>query len=154
MILLLSAALAAVPDCPPPAAPQVPVLVGLDAHGRKVAGLGIVTFEQERWSLTLLSPGGLEMFTVAGPPATVSTAFEAWIPWLERLPVERDLRLAFTPTDTTCRSGAGKVHVSPKGRRWCGAGGPATLTEVDGSLVLADRRRGYTLTLRVTGAPG
>ena len=104
--------------------------------------------------LTLLAPAGLELFTVSGPPATVATGLEAWRPWLERLPVERDLRLVFTAVTDACTSGGGRIRPTAAGRRWCGPGGPATVTESDGTVVLVDRRRGYTLTLRVAGAAG
>lgn len=151
LLALAPAALARVPDCAPPAAPASAVQVGVTTHGRQVGGLGIAAIDETAWSLTLLAPAGFELFTVSGPPATVSTGLEAWKPWLERLPVERDLRLVFTPADAPCRAPTGRLRarVTPTGweRRWCGAGGGATAVRDGDRVTLTDRRRGYTLTL-------
>lgn len=160
MLIPLAAALAAPPDCSEPLVPASSVQVGLATHGKQVGGLGVVGFGPEGWSLTLLAPAGFELFTVSGPPTAVSTGLEAWRPWLERLPVERDLRLAFTPTtEGACRAPAGRLRTktTPNGwtRSWCGAGGGATATREGDRVVLEDRRRGYTLTLVVgSDAPG
>ncbi|MDP2305988.1 MAG: DUF3261 domain-containing protein [Pseudomonadota bacterium] len=144
-------AAARAPECPPPAAPASAVQVGLTTHGRQIGGLGIAAFDGAAWSLTLLAPAGFELFTVAGPPAAVTTGLEAWRPWLEKLPVERDLRLAFTDTDQACRAPRGHLRTTPTPtgweRRWCGAGGGATAVRDGGRVTLTDKRRGYTLTL-------
>jgi hypothetical protein len=156
---LIPTARAAAPDCAPPATPADALQVGLRAHGHEVGGLGIASFEAAAWSLTLLAPAGFELFTVSGPPATVATGLEQWRPWLTRLPVERDLRLAFTPvTPGACRSGGGhlRTRVTATGweRRWCGPGGHATATRAGDTIHLVDRPRGYDLTLVVAHAPG
>jgi hypothetical protein len=155
-LILFAAAAAATPDCPPPETPASPVQVGLDVHGRKVGGLGIAAFDGGVWSLTLLAPAGFELFTITGPPTTVTTGLDAWRPWLERLPVERDLRVAFTAANADCRAGGGRLRTRPTEtgweRRWCGPGGGATATRDGERVVLVDKRRGYTLTM-VVDAP-
>lgn len=153
--LATTVASAGVPACPPPAAPASAVQVGLTTHGRQVGGLGIAAIDEAAWSLTLLAPAGFELFTVSGPPTTVATGLDAWRPWLEKLPVERDLRLAFTPAPSdaaaTCRAPGGRLRVTPTptgwSRRWCGAGGGATAERDGDRVTVVDKRRGYTLTL-------
>ncbi len=159
MILALSALALAAPPCPVPMAPAAAVQVGLTTHGHQTGGLGIVGIDGTSWSLSLLAPAGFELFTVSGPPATVTTGLDAWRPWLERLPVERDLHLMFTPIAAieACRAetseGAARLRsrAADTGwvRRWRGAGGAATATRVGDRIALVDRRRGYTLTLIV-----
>jgi hypothetical protein len=157
LALVVPFAAARAPDCAPPMAPASAVQVGLTTHGRQVGGLGIAAIDDTTWSLSLLAPAGFELFTISGPPATVATGLEAWRPWLEKLPVERDLRLAFTPTDpgngqtAACRAPGGTLRATPTEtgwtRRWCGNGGGATATRDGDRVTLTDKRRGYTLTL-------
>ncbi|MFZ5482193.1 MAG: DUF3261 domain-containing protein [Myxococcota bacterium] len=140
-----------IPLCATPTLPPQAVQVGLVTRGHAIAGLGIAQLDGDRWSLTLLSPAGVELFTVSD--AGVQTGLEAWRPWLERLPVERDLRLAFTAVAETCDAGAGKIRVKRDGRRcWRGDGGPACAEASDKGTILRDRRRGYTLQLVVDDA--
>ncbi len=151
MLLLLGATFAADP-CPSPVAPAGAVQVGLDTHGRKVGGLGIAGIDATSYSLSLLAPAGFELFTVSGPPNVVDTGLDAWRPWLEQLPVARDLALAFTPVvEGVCRVEGGKIRTRTTEtgweRRWCGKGGGARATLAGGRLVLTDRLRGYTLTM-------
>lgn len=153
MLLLLGAALAVEP-CPSPVAPEGAVQVGLDTHGHTVGGLGIATIDATSYSLSLLAPAGFELFTVSGPPNAVATGLDAWRPWLEQLPVARDLALAFTPVvEGACLVDGGRIRtrVTADGweRRWCGKGGGARATRAGDRLVLHDRLRGYTLTLIV-----
>lgn len=158
MIALLAGwALAAAPVCPAPVTPASAVQVGVETRGRQVGGLGIAGVDGEAWSLTLLAPAGFELFTVSGPPTTVQTGLDAWRPWLERLPVERDLRVIFAPpAEGACRAEHGRIRTKLTAtgweRRWCGKGGPVTATRDGGRVVLEDRRRGYTLTMVLDAA--
>lgn len=152
MMSLLSALALATP-CPPPVAPEAPVQLGIDLRGHAVGGLAIVRLDGETWSLNLLSPMGLELFGLSGPPQRVDSAPEAWRPWLERLPFERDLRLAFTPVEARCAVADGRMRPRADGAHWRGAGGPARLERAGDRLVITDRRRGYALTLVVSDAP-
>lgn len=160
LVLGTSVATAKAPDCGTPAAPAAPVQIGLSTQGRQVAGLGIAGIDDAAWSLTLLAPAGFELFTISGPPSTVSTGLDAWRPWLEKLPVERDLRLMLTPAAPaepdraraeTCRAPGGRIRATPTAtgweRRWRGAGGGARAERNGGRVTLVDPRRGYTLTL-------
>jgi hypothetical protein len=159
VILALPSLALAAPPCPVPMAPAAAVQVSLTTHGHQTGGLGIVAIDGTSWSLSLLAPAGFELFTVSGPPDTVTTGLDAWRPWLERLPVERDLHLLFTPiaADEACRAetSEGAAHLRSRAagagrvRRWRGAGGGATATVEGSRLTLVDRRRGYTLTLIV-----
>lgn len=144
-------------DCPPPEVPAFALQVGLETHGHAIGGLGVARLDGADWSLTLLAPAGFELFTVSR--TGVETGLEAWRPWLEKLPVERDLRLAFTTVDTRCRAGEGVIRRKPGSkrggvereelRRWRGAGGPAVATIGDGRVTIRDPLRGYTLQLVV-----
>lgn len=155
-----------VPPCEPPALVDAVYSVGLVSHGHTLGGTGIVTMDGGRWSLTLLSPGGLELFTASGPPPAVATGIPAWAPYLKKLPFERDLWLAFTVVPggrctvgggTLRARGAGTTGEGPAGedetgetpRRtvWRGAGGRARADATAGRVVVRDPRRRYTLTL-------
>jgi hypothetical protein len=149
MHLLVALAIAAPwPACPPLEVPAQAVTVGLQTRGHTLAGTGIVQAEGERWSLTLLSPVGVQLFSISGPPRDVLTGLEAWRPWLARLPVQRDLALALGAASQRCRIAGGRLWIDADGvRRWRGRGGPARAT-VDGTRVtLSDTRRGYHLSL-------
>ncbi len=162
---LLSSANAALPDCPTPVTPAAPMQIAITTRipgggHRTMGGIGIAGLADEAWSLTLLAPAGIELFTLSGPPATVVTGLDTWRPWLARLPVERDLRLIYTAlTGGACRAGAGRLRSLPSSsdaptggpapeswtRQWCGPGGGATATRTGDRVVLEDHRRGYTL---------
>lgn len=157
MILLVAAALAAVPDCAAPAVPPTPVQLAVELRGHQLGGVGIASLEAEAWGLTLLSFGGVELFTVS--PAGVATGLEAWRPWLEQLPVERDLRVIFTPADAgRCRAGGGVVRtrVTAEGweRRWRGAGGRVCARREGDVVTIRDHARGYVLRMVVSDADG
>ena len=149
MMFLVSGLLAS--PCAAPALPAQALTLGIEVHGHTLAGTAIVAAEGGTWSLTLLSPGGLGLFTLSGPPQVVQTGLDSWRPWLEKLPVERDLMLAFTPVPPEgCTIGTGKIRVDRQGgRHWRGPGGPAHLQQEANTLTLVDRLRGYTLLLVV-----
>lgn len=148
-LTLVGSTLAAVQPCPAPQTPDT-VQVGLDFHNHKLGGIGLPMLDGDQWSMTLLSPVGLELFSVEGPPNTVRSAPESWAPWLERLPFERDLRVAFTPvTEGRCRVAGGTIRgrVTEDGvrRKWRGPGGGVKAVVVGGRVEMRDRRRGYAL---------
>lgn len=171
MIGLVYAILFSAPAYATCALPQIEgaaVTVGIQVRGHQFGGMGIVTLHDQDWSLTLLSPGGLKMFSAqgryaadsAGVPDTVTTGLDAWRPWLEALPFGRDLRTAFATTDGACGTG-GQIHTrrhtfridgvdTPGWKRcWRGSGGKAYADLLPGRIVLHDRLRGYTLTIVV-----
>lgn len=118
---------------------QVPM--GVRAFGRELAGLGVVVFDGATWSLTMVSPaGGVALFSAGGPPKTVTAAVATWEPWLRRMPLERDLRLVFTPATETCDAGPGRIHVRETDggwvRRWCGEGGAARAVLEEGVVTV------------------
>ncbi len=148
---------------------DLPITLGIETHGHQVGGMGIVTMQDQAdvtaWSLTLLSPGGLALFTARGtfdattadPPVSVETGLDAWKPWLEKLPLGRDLRVAFgTWVDpNTCAGGTTRTrsgHASLTWtRRWRGPGGPVKAELTADRVLLHDRLRGYTLTIVAPG---
>lgn len=146
MILLL-AGLARALDCAAPVVPDAPVQAAISLHGHALGGLGLVSLEPERWSLSMLSPVGIELFTVSGPPQQVDQAPDAWAPWLGKIPFERDLRLAFTPVDGRCEVAGGHLRARRDGLVWRGPGGRASARREGDRVLIRDRRRGYTLTL-------
>lgn len=156
MIALVALALAA-PRCAPPAIPPTPVQVSVQFGGYSLAGMGIASLDEGSWALTMLSFGGVEMFTVSDQG--VQTGLEAWRPWLSLLPVERDLRLVFTPAvQGRCRTGDGVLRTrglqGAWRRRWWGPGGTAVAERQAGVVTVEDRRRGYVLRMVVTDAGG
>jgi len=151
--------------CGVPEIVDLPITLGIETHGHQVGGMGIVTMQgagdTTSWSLTLLSPGGLALFTARGAfdataaeaPAVVATGLDAWRPWLEQLPLGRDLRTAFA-TEVDPRSCAGGTTRTRPGaesttwtRRWRGPGGPVKAEITADRVLLRDRLRGYTLTI-------
>jgi hypothetical protein len=157
-------------SCTLPVIEDAAVTVGIEVHGHTFGGMGIVNLRDQDWSLTLLSPGGLKMFSAQGryaadmpsQPGTITTGLDAWRPWLEALPFGRDLRTAFATTDGACgtegklqtRARAFKVDgVAVPGwqRCWRGAGGKACAELLPERVVLHDRLRGYTLTIVLPG---
>lgn len=140
------------PRCAPPALDGAVVQVAVESLGRKLGGLGLVTLDEERFSLALLAPGGTELFTVHGPPHTVDSAVATWTPFLAHLPIERDLRLAFTPADGTgCRATAGRIRQRDAeggwDRRWYGRGGAARASKRTDGIIVTESR--YALRLIV-----
>jgi hypothetical protein len=153
-------------SCTLPDVEDAPVSVGIEVHGHTFGGMGIVSLHDQDWSLTLLSPGGLKLFSAQGryaaespgQPGTISTGLDAWRPWLEALPFGRDLRTAFATTDGACGD-EGKLRtrthtftvngVETLGwqRCWRGAGGKVYAEVLPERVVLYDRLRGYTLTI-------
>lgn len=166
LALLLASAQAA---CGVPPIVDLPVTLGVVTHGQRIGGTGIVTLQSPEdpestddtvWSLTLLSPGGLSLFTARGAfgdaaelPVSIDTGLDAWRFWLERLPLGRDLRAAFATRDGACAGGTLRTRAdgTPEGtvwhRRWRGPGGPVRVDIRAGRVVVHDRLRGYTLTL-------
>lgn len=168
---------------------DLPITLGIETHGQKIGGMGIVTMATAslphlnghyaagtNWSLTLLSPGGLALFTARGTfndsypedPAAIETGLDAWKPWLEKLPLGRDLRTAFSTIDDRSRSLPGapgkrrwdcaggttrtRPHTFSDGvsgwiRRWRGPGGPVRAEITADRVILHDKLRGYTLTI-------
>lgn len=171
--------------CAVPRFDDMPVTVGIVAHGHQIGGMGIVSLRAVSgasspgsenvdsatdWSLTLLSPGGLALFTAEGRfgegpdgPARIQTGLDAWRPWLEKLPLGRDLRTAFTVEDGPCAGGRirTRVHTFTDDsaptvgwlRCWLGPGGKLHAEILPGRAVLQDRHRGYTLTIVAPGRP-
>lgn len=155
--------------CGAPKIVDLPITLGIETHGRQVGGMGIVTMqgagETTSWSLTLLSPGGLALFTAHGAfdataaeaPAVVETGLEAWRPWLEKLPLGRDLRTAFATwvDPTECAGGTTRTRPGAESmtwtRRWRGPGGAVKADITADRVLLHDRLRGYTLTLVAPG---
>ncbi len=166
--------------CGVPEVTDMPVTIGIETHGHHIGGTGIVTMTELGvgnhvvWSLTLLSPGGLAMFTATGSfredvaetPPTITTGLDAWKPWLEKLPLGRDLRVAFqTEGDgqpgarrdrEACAGGTVRTRFVPSGdtepfliarRHWHGPGGPARALVYNDRVILHDPLRGYTLTI-------
>lgn len=163
--------------CDVPEITDLPITLGIETHGHKIGGMGIVTMHDDtledaptamsattEWSLTLLSPGGLALFTARGsfddrepePPVAIETGLDAWKPWLEKLPLGRDLRTAFGTDDdrAECAHGTTKTraHSLDDGaagwiRRWRGPGGPVRAEITADRVVLHDKLRGYTLTI-------
>lgn len=125
------------------------VQLGLRAFGQALGGIGLVHLDGEAWSLSLLTPTGLELFTVSGPPKVVAAGVASWGPWLAKMPVERDLRLVFTPGETDCAlEGARLLHRDTDDgwvRRWRGEGGPARARRQGERVELAGP--GYRLVL-------
>ena len=162
-LLLLFSAGPAHAVCALPEIVDMPITLGIETHGRQIGGLGILTMtaadEATDWSLTLLSPGGLALFTATGAvrerardaPALIQTGLDAWRPWLEQLPLGRDLRAAFAIDDGGDCVGHMRTRAAPEGsarqRCWRGPGGAVHVALADDRVVLNDRRRGYTLTL-------
>jgi hypothetical protein len=134
--------------CATPDVPPFAVQIGIEAHHHEIAGMAIAALDGDSWSLTLLAPAGFELFTVSD--AGVQTGLESWRPWLEALPVERDLRLAFTDvSDGACDAGDGRLRARGDTTRWRGKGGPARATREAGRITIRDWRRGYSVTLVV-----
>lgn len=144
-----------IPACPPPVV-DTQLQVGVRAFGQALGGLGVVHLDAQTYSLSLLIPTGMELFTVSGPPRTVAAGVAAWAPWLARMPIERDLRLVFTPTqEPRCDAGPGRIRqrLTETGwvRRWCGEGGHAKAVREGGLVQLYGA--GYQLTFVVEDLP-
>ena len=136
------------PACEAPAVDRAIYQLGLSTRGHELGGLAVVSLDQGHYGLTLLSPVGMSLFTVSGPPKTVDTGLADWRPWISALPIERDLRLLLTSmTPPGCALPRGVIRVDALGeRRYHGHSGPAT-ARFDGTWVLEDHRRHYRLLL-------
>lgn len=134
------------PPCDIPAIVDQVYTVGIAAHGHTIGGTGVLTMDGGRWSLMLLSPGGLALFTASGPPDTVTTGIPAWAPYLERLPFARDMLLAFSVGER-CTAGGGTLRTRGTSTRWRGPGGRAIAEHAPDRVIVHDPLRGYTLTL-------
>jgi len=136
------------PPCPSPALEGEVVQIAIAAFGKRLGVTGIVDLSGDAFSLTLLSPSGPELFHVSGPPYAVQSGIEAWAPWLEHLPVERDLRLAFTEVQSErCSVGEARIRARMEGqgwtRSWRGSPGPASAVRAGDHTTV--RGRGYEL---------
>lgn len=162
--------------CSVPEITDMPITLGIETHGHKIGGMGIVTMAEgggavpAAWTLTLLSPGGLALFTARGsfndrdpePPVGIETGLDAWKPWLEKLPLGRDLRTAFSTNGdrTECAGGTTRTRAHTFSdaltgwvRRWRGPGGPVRAEITADRVILHDKLRGYTLTIVAPGRP-
>ena len=114
---------------------------------RVIAGTGLVELHGDSYVLTLLSPAGTALFSVSGPPKAVEGPPD-WTPWLERLPIERDLRLIWSSkAGAECKAWGGRYRMDGEQTTWTGPGGKATVHQEEGRFIVDDKRRGYTLTL-------
>jgi len=147
------------PVCADPAVEERVVSMGLTTFGHGMVGTAVATVSGGRWSLTLLAPGGVEMFTASGPPTVVATGIEAWRPWLEGMPFERDLWLTWgdVPEGGCTLTDGGSLTRVGTGVRYVGPAGRARRRDDEGRVEVRDARRHYRLTLvdtqGVTGAP-
>lgn len=142
-----------VPACEAASLDGVTYQLGLEVHGHQLAGLAVVSLQADSYALSLLAFTGLRLFTVTGPPTVVDTGLPAWMPWLERLPLERDLNLLLTPgVAGLCEPPRGRLRTEPTATGWerdfRGHGGRAHASREGDVYVLVDRRRGYRLTMR------
>ena len=125
--------------------------------GKILAGVAVAVIEGERVTLMALGPAGTEIFRVEddGKTVNVTAPSEDWRPWLERLPLARDIRLvhAWSCPQGRCAAGRGVVEesISEDGlaieRSWRGPGGRVSASIWDGRAEVTDDRRGYTVTL-------
>lgn len=141
------------PACEAAALDGATYQLGLEAHGHQLAGVAVVSLQADTYALSLLAFTGLRVFTVTGPPTVVDTGLPAWAPWLERLPLQRDLSLLLGPGDeSVCAVEHGRVRTSTTATGWerdfRGRGGRAHASWDGDVYVLADRRRGYRLTMK------
>ena len=149
--MILAALAHAAPICAPVTLAPRAVQVGIESHGRTLGGEAILFAEDGVFSLTLLGPGGVEMFTADG--VGVTTPIDSWRPFLQVLPVQRDLALLFTQWEgEACWTGTAVMKLKNGERRWRGEGGPARATVLGNRWTLVDRRRAYTLKLVVPDA--
>lgn len=134
------------PPCPTPQVVEEVASVGVSALGHRLGGMGVVSLDGDSWSLLLLSPGGLELFSVTGPPQVVVAALPEWAPWIERMPIGRDLWMVYAEVpEGGCAAPEGELRVRGDRVRWRGEGGPAVATRGEGSVEVRDRRRHYRL---------
>ncbi len=107
------------PLCVDPAVEARPVQLAVTAFGKKIGGAGLITVQQDAYGLMMLSPGGLALFHVHGPPAEVESGIVEWVPWLARLPIERDLRVMFTDVpEGGCRAPHGRIQTRIRADGW------------------------------------
>ena len=122
---------------------EVQVLVAISFNGQLIGGPAVIQLDDTSYRLTMLSPGGVEVFSISGQEGTVSvTGPDAWTPYLKRLPIERDLRLMFTTAD--CKAAKGTFYETDTGADYRGCYGRASMT-LEGARVVTDRRRAYSL---------
>ncbi len=176
-LLLALVTPAAHATCRVPEIVDMPITLGIETHGHAIGGMGIVTMTSAgedvasvAWSLTLLSPGGLALFTARGTfaedqpegPVAIETGLDAWKPWLEKLPLGRDLRVAFSTDGARLACAGGRTRTRSTStqadgpawtRRWHGPGGPVRAEITADRVVLHDPLRGYTLTIVTPDRP-
>lgn len=149
--MILALLLACAPKVAPPVAAAEHVdRFALAGHGHAFGGLAIVVHDGPDVTLEALSPAGPAIFTVvvAGGNTAIDAADPGMAAMLGRLPFARDLTaLYLADCAQRCAVGAWTVRPTRDGWRVAGEGGPARVTRGDGTLVLRDRLRGYTLTV-------
>lgn len=128
----------------------------ITAHGHSFAGLMAAVLEDGGVEVAALTPTGTELFRVSrhGEQVVVRAPDPGWVPWLERLPFERDLPLVFLwscPAERCwVEGGVVRQESTDDGglvRSWRGPGGPVSATIHPGRAVISDTRRGYVVTL-------
>jgi hypothetical protein len=129
------------PPCEVPVIEERVLTVGVRFGAYSLGGMGVVALAPDRWSLTMLSPMGPELFVASAEGVT--TPFPEWSPWLARMPFHRDLLLAFVPGE--CSVPTGRLR-GERRRRWRGVGGPARADVEPGKVRLWDPWRRYELT--------
>jgi hypothetical protein len=126
------------------------------AHGHSFAGTMAAVLEDGGVEVAALTPAGTELFRVArqGAQVEVSAPDPAWVPWLEKLPFDRDLPLVLQwhcPVERCAvEGGVLRQRTLEDGgleRRWRGPGGPVSATIHTGKAVITDDRRGYVVTI-------
>ena len=129
------------PPCADPAVDQRPVQLAVTALGKKLGGMGLVDVHESTYGLMMLSPGGLSLFHIHGPPLQIESGIADWVPWLGRLPIERDLRVMFTDVpESGCRAPHGRLRttIHPDGwtPQWHGRGGAVKATRAGNRTTL------------------
>ena len=128
----------------------------IQAHGHSFAGLMAAVLEDGGVEVSAMTPAGTELFRVArlGEQVDVRAPDPSWVPWLERLPFDRDLALVFLwgcPVER-CAVEGGVVTQRPLDgggivRTWRGPAGAVSAVIQPGKAVISDTRRGYVVTL-------
>jgi hypothetical protein len=128
----------------------------IQAHGHGFAGTMAAVLDSGGVEVAALTPAGTELFRVArhGDEVEVRAPDADWVPWLERLPFDRDLPLVLLwhcPVQRCAvEGGVLRQRTLDDGgieRSWRGPGGPVSATVHQGKAVITDSRRGYVVTL-------